>query len=257
MPIDHRRGVARRAVMLLVSGPVAAVILAAPAWSAEAPALVSADPAQGTRLAVAPGQVRLVFNHDADLDTRVTVTGPPGVVASGLPHVLGETVRQDLPDGLPDGDYVVQFSAHFGMFGGLTGAVAFAVGPAPSPSPSPRAVPRGGSNPARSSAHPSPSASPVRSSPPAAPVSGAPASSAVPGAPATSPVQPAQAVPAAVSSGGGGWSLPMPVTVALLLALTGFAMQRWWGGIRDRAKLRRGSAPSSPAASPAASASAS
>ena len=221
-------------------------MLASPAWSADQPVLVGADPAQGSRLAVAPGQVRLVFNHRADDDTRMTVTGPPGVVTYGVPHLMGETVQQDLADGLPDGDYVVQYYAHFGIFGAISGTVSFAVGPAPSPTPTP--VPGNGSRlspyPVRNYPRPSPTASPVRSPSPAVA-----ASSAVPDVPATSPARQTHLVPTAAGSGGGGWRLPMPVTIALVLTVTGFAVERWWGGLRDRATLRRGRAAASSAGS--------
>jgi copper resistance protein C len=250
MSMDRRRLRRRLAAALVAAGSVVALLPAGPVWATDQPVLVSCDPAQGTRLAAAPEQVRLVFNHLPDLTTRITVTGPPGVVASGIPLLLGQTASQALPYGLPDGDYVVQFSAHFGVFGSLAGTVGFAVGPAPSPVPAPSTASAPPRNLARADARPPSPARPTagRFPPSATPSATGASTTATATAAGTSPPPAMRA--ASASSAGHGWSLPLPwpVTIALLLAVTGFGVERWGWGARDRARLRR-SATGSPSES--------
>jgi hypothetical protein len=240
--------------------------------------LVGSSPANGSRSAFAPSQVQLQFSLLPLLGTRITVSGPYGVVTSAVPFLLGTTATESLPGQLPDGDYAVQYYADFGLLGSTAGTVYFAVGPAPAPSTS---TPQRGSTPSgmtsgMTSSVPAtrPAAKPRTSSrgPSSRGLSSPAAAAAGPGGPGTpSPVptvpggkgsaatDTARTVPVpargadlvalgdtrpvasgSTSPSSGGWPLPPPlVLVGLLLAATAFAADRWRTTRRDRAQLRR------------------
>jgi copper transport protein len=94
--------------------------------------LVSADPADRSRVPTAPSQVTLTFNEPVeaaadgvrvfDADTRRVDDGSWS--GSEEPTVVGV----DLPDGLPDGGYVVTYRVVSADSHPITGALAFTVG---------------------------------------------------------------------------------------------------------------------------------
>ena len=98
----------------LVAAAVAAVslfgttVLLAPASSAH-DVLLRTEPAQGSTVAQAPAQVRLVFDKPAlALGTVIDVTGPDGrPVSAGKPRLVDATVTEDLAGTLRPGGYVV------------------------------------------------------------------------------------------------------------------------------------------------------
>lgn len=144
----------------LVLAVVALVTLAGAASPAAAhDTLVGAEPADGTALTTAPGQVVLTFSADQlALGAAVAVTGPDGAsVTSGDPVVAGTTLTQALSTGLAAGAYSVQWRSVSGDGHPIEGIFGFTVEASPSPTPSETA-----------SAAPTPSAPPTAQTEPSA-----------------------------------------------------------------------------------------
>ncbi|WP_328295282.1 copper resistance protein CopC [Kineococcus sp. NBC_00420] len=101
----------RRAGVLLLAGlltPVLPVLTAGPAAAHDR--LESTDPADGSTLDVAPDAVVLTMSSaPLALGTQVQVTGPAGVVSSGEPRIVDETITEPLTGDLPAGSYEVQW----------------------------------------------------------------------------------------------------------------------------------------------------
>jgi len=126
---------ARRLVALGVALVVTLVALGLRANTGAGPAgpvaLVSAEPADGSRLDSPPDRVSLTFSAEADAtETHVIVVDPAGTVRStGEPVVRGGTVTQpvDVPG---DGPLVVAYHAVFRDGRELSGQQQFVVGAA-------------------------------------------------------------------------------------------------------------------------------
>ena len=106
-----RRRLATLVALLVALIPGALLATAAPA-SAHA-ALVSSDPADGSRVASLPAEVTLEFNEEISDPAYVVVTAPDGVrVNSGDAVVRGARVTQDLDAqglALPAGSYTLAY----------------------------------------------------------------------------------------------------------------------------------------------------
>ncbi|WP_228387858.1 MULTISPECIES: copper resistance CopC family protein [unclassified Nocardioides] len=106
-----RRRLATLAALLLALIPGTLLAAAAPA-SAHA-ALVSSDPADGSRVASLPDEVTLEFNEEISDPAYVVVTAPDGVrVNSGDATVRGPRVTQALDAqglALPAGSYTLAY----------------------------------------------------------------------------------------------------------------------------------------------------
>ncbi|MGX5656037.1 copper resistance CopC family protein [Geodermatophilus nigrescens] len=127
MDSDERTGPARRVragVAAVLVGTAALLGIDMPAASAH-DALVSATPADGASLGVAPAAVELRFSGDVqELGAELVVTGPDGArVGDGVPSVSGPTVSLPLPGDLPAGTYAATWrvaSADGHPIGGTT-----------------------------------------------------------------------------------------------------------------------------------------
>jgi methionine-rich copper-binding protein CopC len=101
----------RRAGVLLLAGlltPVLPVLTAGPAAAHDR--LESTDPADGSTVDVAPDAVVLTMSSaPLALGTQVQVTGPAGVVSTGEPQIVDETVTQPLGESRAAGRYEVQW----------------------------------------------------------------------------------------------------------------------------------------------------
>ena len=101
----------RRAAALLAAGllaPVLPVLTAGPAAAHDR--LESTDPADGSTVDVAPDAVVLTMSSaPLALGTQVQVTGPAGVVSTGDPQIVDETITEPLTGDLPAGSYEVQW----------------------------------------------------------------------------------------------------------------------------------------------------
>lgn len=101
----------RRAAALLAAGllaPVLPVLTAGPAAAHDR--LESTDPADGSTVDVAPDAVVLTMSSaPLALGTQVQVTGPAGVVSTGDPQIVDETVTQPLGESRAAGRYEVQW----------------------------------------------------------------------------------------------------------------------------------------------------
>ncbi|WP_337059352.1 copper resistance CopC family protein [Kineococcus sp. G2] len=106
-PRTTRRRAARGGAAVALA--LGASLAAAPgAWAHDR--LVSTDPAADAVLEQAPEQVVLTMSSPpVGLGTQVQVTGPTGVVSTGEPRVVDETVTQSLAGERPAGAYEVQW----------------------------------------------------------------------------------------------------------------------------------------------------
>ncbi|RZS89904.1 hypothetical protein EV189_1683 [Motilibacter rhizosphaerae] len=83
------------------------LLLAAPAASAHA-VLLKAVPADGTTVATAPGQLQLTFDEAVSrIGAYATLTGPSGVVTTGTPSTVDETMSVPVQGAMPAGPYAV------------------------------------------------------------------------------------------------------------------------------------------------------
>lgn len=108
----RRRSAQRRAGLLLLAGSLSPVVLpvlaAGPAAAHDR--LESTNPGDGATLDTAPDAVVLTMSSPPlALGTQVQVTGPDGVVSSGAPSVVDDTVTQPVPGERPAGDYEVRW----------------------------------------------------------------------------------------------------------------------------------------------------
>lgn len=106
-------------------------------------------PAADATLDSAPSSVTLEFSDAPQaLGSQVAVTGPDGApVSAGAPEITGETVRQQLDQGLPAGGYTVDWRVTSADGHPLSGTFGFRVihGAAPGGgSEAGQAAPRGG-----------------------------------------------------------------------------------------------------------------
>ncbi|GIF77240.1 copper resistance CopC family protein [Asanoa siamensis] len=138
MPSSHRPA----RIAALIGGLVtfAVVVLpAAPAWAHNE--LTSSAPADGARLATAPGQVVLTFTQRLDQRyTQIVVTdGHRAPMPAQPPTVSGTSAILDLDGDLPDGGYTVAYRVVSPDGHPVQGALRFSVGTATAataPSPS-------------------------------------------------------------------------------------------------------------------------
>jgi copper resistance protein C len=104
--------------------------------------LIGSDPADGARLASAPGRISLTFNENMQAEfTTVTVVGPDGAMwSTGPVGVDGPTVGIDLRPLGPAGAYQVGYRVVSDDGHPVTGAITFtltAPGPGAEVSPPP------------------------------------------------------------------------------------------------------------------------
>jgi methionine-rich copper-binding protein CopC len=137
MPSTYRRTSAvtgdpvprlQRTLVLLVAGAVLGVLTVAGATSAQAHnTLRSTDPADGSTIEVAPGQVTLTFDEPAvALGTQVEVRSADGtIVSAGDPVLLDATVTQALVDDRPAGLYTVSWRVTSADGHPITGELSF------------------------------------------------------------------------------------------------------------------------------------
>lgn len=94
-------------VLALVASVAAALATSAPAAAHNA--LVSADPADGSTVEVAPERVTLTFDDEViELGSVIEVFGPGGsLVSTGDVEIDGAIASQELAGDLPAGDYTI------------------------------------------------------------------------------------------------------------------------------------------------------
>lgn len=116
-------------LMASVIGGLTLDVVTAPPASAHA-TLVSTDPADGARLAVAPEAVALEFSEGVSVDAGyVRVLSAEGErVDAGAATADGAVVTTPLPSDLPDASYVVTYRVMSGDAHPISGAYAFVVG---------------------------------------------------------------------------------------------------------------------------------
>jgi copper transport protein len=115
--------VRRLAALLLLLG-----LWLAPASGAWAHAgLIGSEPADGVRMAQAPGALVLRFDETVTLlDLRLA--GPAGAVPLAAPSVEGSTIHASLPGSLPRGTYLVSYRIISADGHPVGGAIAFGLG---------------------------------------------------------------------------------------------------------------------------------
>lgn len=146
----HRRPWARLLVTFV--GAVLALLGSAMPASAHNE-LRASRPENGQTLSTAPTAIVLTFGEPAvAMGTQIAVTGPSGVVSSGEPHLVGNTVSQDLLPGAPAGTYTVAWRVTSADGHPVTGTITFTAS---------RAAPGQPSTPGGSPAAPAP-AQPTR-----------------------------------------------------------------------------------------------
>lgn len=113
-------------------------LLAGAATAAEAhDVLVRTSPTDGSIVAVAPAQVRLIFSQPPlAVGTVVIITGPAGRVQTGKAVLAGSAISQRLPPGSPAGRYTVAWRTTSTDGHPVSGTFSFS---ATSPSPVQRA----------------------------------------------------------------------------------------------------------------------
>ncbi|WP_432136613.1 copper resistance CopC/CopD family protein [Streptomyces sp. bgisy154] len=119
-----------RTLVLLVLAVAGALLACAGPASAHA-ALTGSDPAQGTVVDKAPGQVSLTFSEQvATADDGLRVLDPKGSrVDTGRPaNVSGTTYAVGLRAGLPDGTYTVTYQVVSADSHPVAGAFTFSIG---------------------------------------------------------------------------------------------------------------------------------
>jgi copper resistance protein C len=162
--VPGRRALARSLAVLLA---VACLLVSASAAQAH-DVLRSSDPADGSTVRVAPGQVTLTFDEPAlALGTQVVVLTPDGRdAASGEPVLVDSTVTQAVDGALPAGEYTVEWRVTSSDGHPIDGTFTFTAtessGESPVPSPArsddPTTAPTAGPT-SSASAVPTPSAS--------------------------------------------------------------------------------------------------
>lgn len=105
-PADHR--VTARLLAVLAAAVLAMLGSTLPAYAHNE--LRSTSPQSGQTVATAPTSIVLTFNEPGiAMGTQLAVRGPSGLVNSGPPRLIDNTVSQDLQPGAPAGAYQVDW----------------------------------------------------------------------------------------------------------------------------------------------------
>jgi methionine-rich copper-binding protein CopC len=133
------------ALLVLVGAVLTLVVGAVPASAHDA--LVSTDPADGSRVGPTPSAVVLTFDQPAvAMGTQILVTGPTGQVQTGPARLVDSTVTQAVAGGAPAGAYTVAWRVTSADGHPVSGTFSFTstragTGTAPTVDASPSAAP--------------------------------------------------------------------------------------------------------------------